>query len=147
MASRATAAIGSGLVAGLIGTASMTLAQAIEMRVTGREPSDVPGQVGSRLLGIENSEALSWGVHWAHGLFGGAVRGGLDLVGASGPGAAMAHGATLWGTDAALYWVLGIAPAPWRWSRAELATDLLHKGLYAAVTSVSYERLARLSLR
>ncbi|MDP8943446.1 MAG: hypothetical protein M3N16_04925 [Actinomycetota bacterium] len=143
MASRAAAAVGGGLVAGLVGTASMTLAQAIEMRVTGREPSDVPGQVGSRLLGIDNTETLSRAVHWGHGLLGGAVRGGLALVGTSGPRAAVAHGATLWAADAALYWALGIAPAPWRWSRAELATDLLHKGLYAAVTSASYERLAR----
>ena len=147
MATRATAAIGSGVVAGLVGTAAMTLSQAIEMRLRGWKPSDVPGQVGSRLLRIDNTEALSWAVHWAHGLFGGAVRGGLGLAGATGARAAVAHGATLWGTDAALYWALGIAPAPWRWSRAELATDLLHKGLYAAVTSASYERLARLSPR
>jgi hypothetical protein len=55
----------------------------------------------------------------------------------------MGHFATFWTGDVALYKVLGIAPAPWRWRRQELATDLFHKGVYALVTGAAYERLAR----
>jgi hypothetical protein len=42
-----------------------------------------------------------------------------------------------------LYRTLGIAPPPWAWEPSALGTDLLHKGVYAAVTGVVYERLDR----
>ncbi|MDQ3090531.1 MAG: hypothetical protein M3R46_02490 [Actinomycetota bacterium] len=41
-----------GALAGLIGVGAMTAAQAVEMRITGRQPSMVPGHVASKLLGI-----------------------------------------------------------------------------------------------
>ncbi len=47
MASTTTAALVKGALAGLIGTAAMTAAQAAEMRLSGREPSLVPGQVAA----------------------------------------------------------------------------------------------------
>ncbi len=37
---------------------------------------------------------------------------------------------------------LGIAEAPWEWSADELATDLLHKGVYAVVTGAVYDALS-----
>jgi len=41
-----------GLLAVLIGTIVMTLSQMLEIRLTGREPSTVPGQVGSKLFSL-----------------------------------------------------------------------------------------------
>ena len=73
----------------------------------------------------------------------GALRGALDLAGLRGPQASLAHFALLWGGDAALYRALGIAEMPWRWTSDELATDLLHKGVYAAVTGAVYDTLSR----
>ncbi len=52
------------------------------------------------------------------------------------------HFALLWGGDAALYRALGIADAPWQWQGDELAVDLLHKGIYAAVTGAVYDALS-----
>jgi len=42
--------LGRGALAGLVGTAAMTVGQGIEMRLSGRPPSMVPGQVASKLL-------------------------------------------------------------------------------------------------
>lgn len=141
-------AVARGLTAGVAGTAAMTASQAVEMRLTGRESSDVPGRVAQGLSGVEPADpraraAMSTGMHWAHGLTGGGLRALIGATGARGPlaGALLLGG--LWGTDVALYRSLGIADWPWRWSKDALATDLFHKGLYAAVTSAVYGRLER----
>ena len=81
-------------------------------------------------------------VHWAHGIAMGALRGALDQGGLRGPEASLVHFALLWGGDAALYRALGIADVPWRWDADELASDLLHKGVYAAVTGGVYDAMA-----
>jgi len=64
----------------LIGTIVMTLSQMLEIRLTGREPSTVPGQVGSKLFSLSPKNehemaSLSNTVHWAHGIALGAVFG------------------------------------------------------------------------
>ena len=140
------AAVAKGMAAGLVGTAAMTVSERIEMAVTGRQGSDVPGQVGARLSGRQPESAadlqrLSTRVHWAHGILAGGLRGVLDRAGFEGPAASVAHFAALWGGDATMYAALGIAPAPWNWDEDELAADVLHKGVYAAVTGVVYDAL------
>jgi hypothetical protein len=141
------AAVVRGMVAGAVGTAAMTLSETVEMKLTGRKGSNVPGQVGAHLLpgrdpdSPADVERLNTATHWAHGIGMGALRGALDLAGVRGPQATAAHFALLWGGDAALYNALGIADAPWKWEPSELATDMFHKGVYAAVTGAVYDRL------
>ena len=140
------AAIGKGMVAGLVGAAAMTVSERVEMALTGRQASDVPGQVGAKLLGRHpqtdaEMQRLSTQVHWVHGILGGALRGVLERAGVTGAAASVAHFAALLGGDASLYAALGIAPAPWDWKQDELAADVLHKGVYAAVTGVVYDAL------
>lgn len=135
-------------LAGAAGTTAMTVSQRLEMRMTGREGSDVPRQVAQGLTGVEPTDPqvqklTSTGMHWAHGISGGAARALIGRAGARGlPAAALLFGG-LWTMDATLYRALGIADLPWRWSGQDVATDLLHKGLYAAVTSAVYEGLDR----
>ena len=141
-----TSSLTKGALAGLIGTAAMTAAQMAEMRLTGREPSLVPGRVASKLLGLEPKgdaalSRISIGMHWAHGITIGTLRALLARTGLRGPGAAAAHFALMWSGDVMLYKTLGIAPWPWQWTPAELAPDVLHKGIYAAATSATYDRL------
>ena len=137
------------MVAGGIGTAAMTLSERLEMTLSGRSASQVPGQVGAAVLpgrdpqSAADVEQLNTAVHWAHGISVGALRAGLSLVHLRGPVASIAHFALVWSGDAALYRILGIADVPWKWNSRELATDLLHKGIYAAVTGVAYDILAR----
>jgi hypothetical protein len=134
-----------GMVAGAVGTVAMTISERLEMSLTGRAPSTVPGQVGAHLLPGADPAApsdvahLNGPVHWGHGIAMGALRGLLDVAGLHGPPATATHFALLWGGDAALYRALGIADVPWRWSGDELGADLLHKGVYAAVTGAVYD--------
>ena len=136
-----------GMLAGAVGTVAMTLTQRLEMSLSGRAPSTVPGQVGAHLLPGADPSApddvahLNGPVHWGHGIAMGALHGVLDEAGLHGPSASAAHFALVWGGDAALYRALGIADVPWRWSGDELAADLLHKGVYAAVTGAVYDAL------
>ncbi len=124
----------------------MTAAQTVEMRITGRRPPLVPGQVASKLLGLEPEDdaalaRISTRMHWAHGVIMGTVRAGIGGLGLQGPAAAAAHFALMWPGDAMLYSALGISPWPWQWSLEELAPDVLHKGLYAVTTSAAYDLL------
>lgn len=134
-----------GAVAGLIGTAVMTTSQYIELSLTKRPLSTVPGQVGARLLSRPDDEveSLSTPMHWAHGVALGALRGALSGMGLRGLKGALTFFAIMWAGDAVLYRVLKITDWPWRWTRAELATDVGHKALYALVTSGSYNSLTR----
>ena len=143
----ATPSLAKGALAGLIGTAAMTAAQLAEMRLTGRAPSLVPGQVASKLLRLEPKDdaglsRISIRMHWAHGVTMGTVRDLLGRAGLRGPGAAAVHFALMWSGDAMLYKAFGIAPWPWQWSLEELAPDVLHKAINVAVTSAAYEALS-----
>ncbi len=137
-----------GMVAGAVGTAAMTVSQLLEMSVSGREASTVPGQIGAHLLpgrdpsSTADVQALNTAVHWVHGITMGAVRGGLDVAGLNGPVASAAHFALLWGGDVTLFRVLGVADVPWRWKPDELAADVTHKAVYAAVTGLTYDALS-----
>ncbi len=121
-----------GMVAGAVGTVAMTVSERVEMSVSGRASSTVPGQVGAHLLpGADPASPsdvarLGGPVHWGHGVAMGALRGILDVAGLQGPAASAAHFALVWGGDAALYRALGIADVPWRWGADELGADLLH---------------------
>ena len=139
--------LSKGALAGLIGTAAMTAAQMAEMRMSGRSPSLVPGRVASKLLRLEPDgedamSQVSTRMHWAHGMTMGAVRGLIGQGGLQGGRAAATHFALMWSGDVMLYKALGIASWPWQWSLEELAPDVLHKGIYAVVTSAAYDRLA-----
>jgi hypothetical protein len=137
----------TGVLAGLIGTAAMTAAQAAEMRLSGRPPSMVPGQVASKLLNLEPEDdadmaRISIRMHWAHGMTQGVLRALIGKLGLRGPTAMGVHFALMWPGDAVLYKTLGISPWPWKWSAAELAPDVLHKGFYVVATGAAYDRLS-----
>lgn len=140
--------LGRGMLAGLIGTIAMTASERLEMALSGRQASQVPGRVGAHLLPgkdpTSSSEVgrLNGPVHWVHGISMGALRAALDAAGLRGLQASAAHFALLWGGDAALYRALGITDLPWRWDADELAVDVLHKGVYAAVTGAVYDALS-----
>lgn len=131
-----------GCIAGLAGTAAMTVAQQIEMSRTGRSPSLVPGRVAARLLRRSPSE-IERPMHWAHGVTLGAVRGLITHAGLRGLPGSAAFFAVLWSGDVVLYKSLGIADWPWRWTVSELATDTGHKALYAVLTGTASDALNR----
>lgn len=127
----------------------MTLSQTLEMKITARQPSLVPGQVGSKLFRLSPSNDhemtyLSNQVHWAHGIALGAVFGLISLTEVGVVANIVIFFVLLWSGDALLYAALGIAPLPWHWQANELMTDLFHKGVYAIATGISYEVINRI---
>lgn len=137
-------AVGKGLVAGLVGTAAMTISSTIEMRFTGRGSSDAPAKAAGKVLGVqprnpEGRERFSQAVHWGYGTSWGAARGLLQEAGLRGATAGSAHFLMVWGAAQAMLPSLDVAQPVTKWSPEELISDLLHHAVYAAATSAAYD--------
>ena len=139
------AAIGKGLIAGAAGTAAITLSQMIEMKITGRSPSDAPAEAVEKALDIEpkpgNKEALSNKVHWVYGTAWGALRGLLAITGMTTVAATSAHFAAVWGTALAIQPGLKLGPPVSDMEAKDIAVDIFHHAVYAAVAGTVYDAI------
>jgi hypothetical protein len=136
--------VGKGLVAGLVGTAAMTVSSSLEARLRHRAASSAPARATAKVLGIKEFEDdiaaarfndLS---HWGYGTTWGAVRGLLAATGLSPRAATVAHGAAVWGSAQVTLPALEVAPPFVFWGKKEVAIDLWHHGVYAFATGVAY---------
>jgi hypothetical protein len=137
-----------GLLSGLAGVGAMTVAQLIEIRIRGRQPSNAPAVAAEKVLGIHprteaGETALSYAVHILYGALWGVDRGLLGELGLGAVPASAAHLGMVFGAEQAILPVLGIAPPAWKWTKEQAATDLLHHLVYASVTGAVYEWLSR----
>jgi hypothetical protein len=141
--------IGRGLVAGLAGTAAMTISSTLEARLRGRPPSTAPARATAKVLGIKafDSDLASARFndlsHWGYGTGWGVVRGLLAAAGLSPAAATLAHGAAVYGAEQVTLPALEIAPPAIFWSKREIAIDAFHHAVYAAATGLAYELIAR----
>lgn len=136
-----------GLVAGAVGAAAMTLVEQVEQRLTGRPDSYVPARVLERLTGLPEqtggrSLATNWAMHYGQAALVGVLRSAMAHAGLRGPLASAKFGVVRLTTDQLLENATGVGAPPQTWPRGELAVDLLHKGVYAAVTGVVADALA-----
>jgi hypothetical protein len=136
--------IGKGLVAGVAGTAAMTVSSSLEARIRHRAASSAPARATAKVLGIKEFEDdiaaarfndLS---HWGYGTMWGVVRGLLGATGLSPKAATAAHGAAVWGSAAVTLPALEVAPPFVFWGRKEVAIDLWHHAVYATATGLAY---------
>lgn len=98
------ATLGVGALAGLAGTAAMTVSSTLEAKARGRGASETPAVAAGVVLGVEakddtTKKRFNNVVHWAYGTGWGTVRGLLDFLGLSGAPAAVAHLAAVWGGE------------------------------------------------
>lgn len=141
--------IGKGLVAGLAGTAAMTVSSTIEAKVRGRQSSSAPADAAAKVLGIEkfSSDAAEqrFGtlVHWGYGTGWGVVRGLLDAGGLPPQAATAAHFAAVWGSEQVMLPALDVAPPVTMWGAEEIAIDAWHHLVYALATGITYKLLTR----
>lgn len=146
--STTSSAIGRGLVAGLAGTAAMTVSSTIEARRTGRGSSDTPAQAVATVLGVDEfeddaaKERSNQLAHWAYGTALGAVRGLLGASGLSRNVADVGFHAAVWGIEQTMLPGLGLAPPVTRWDARQIATDLTHHTVYSATTNGVYRWLS-----
>ena len=142
-------------LAGTAGTATMTLAYALERRLRPhvRGPLDyddslVPGKIVAAVMHLphvtdsedhELALALRWGYGSAFGIAHGALR---RAVGE--PRASLAFGTVLMSATLSLFPLLGRTPPPWRWGPGMLATSFgTHAAYVAAVATADDVLLPR----
>ena len=140
--------IGRGLVAGVVGTAAMTVSSTIEAKLRHRKPSVVPVAAAGKVLGVQprnpvGQARFSTVVHWLYGTTWGGVRGVLGGLGMSGPVAAAAHLGLVWGSELVMLPALKVAPPVKKWGSTELAVDGWHHLVYVTATSAAYVHLDR----
>jgi hypothetical protein len=148
MAQKLASCIGKGLVAGLAGTASMTVSSTVEARLRHRKPSSAPARATAKVLGITSfSDEIAQArfndlAHWGYGTGWGVVRGLLDALGLSPRAATAAHGAAVWGSAQVALPALEVAPPAIFWGPQEIAIDAFHHTVYAIATGITYELLS-----
>jgi hypothetical protein len=136
------------VLAGTAGTATMTLAYAVERRLrrTERGPLDyddslVPGQIVASVMHLPHvtargDEELGLILRWSYGSAFGLLHGALRRVVAE-PWASAVFGGTLMTATLTLFPLLGRTPPPWRWPADVVATSFgTHIAYVAAVAGV-----------
>ena len=136
-----------GALAGLAGTAAMTLAEKAEQSVTHRPDSYVPARTLTaltthrRLPGAARPLVRNHLMHWGTGALVGALRGVWSASGLRGWRASAWHTSVRLATDQTLENATGVGAPPWTWPRDELVIDVSHKALYSMVTGALTDRL------
>jgi hypothetical protein len=142
-------AIGKGVVAGVAGTAAMTVSSTAEAKIRRRPYSTAPADAAAKVLGIGGfaddraRSRFSNLVHWGYGTGWGVTRGLLRAAGMSPAAATATHLAAVWGSEQVMLPALDVAPPITMWGRDEAAIDGFHHAVYAVSTAFAYELLDR----
>jgi len=140
------AALGRGLIAGLVGTAAITLSQTIERKITGKPTNFAPGDAASKALDIEASKMearkkFSDEVNWVYGTSWGSARGMLSLFGLKGLPATAVHFAAIFYTALTIEPDFEVAPPINEWSKKSIAMFALHHVIYAATAGFVFDAI------
>lgn len=140
------AALGKGLIAGLVGTAAITLSQMIDSKVTGKPTNFAPGDAASKALGIEaskmeNRKKLSNEVNWVYGTLWGTGRGLLSLFGLQGWPASAVHFAAIFYTAITIEPDFEVAPPINEWSKKSIALFGFHHVLYVVAAGWVFDAI------
>lgn len=139
-------AIGKGLLAGLAGTAAITLSQMIEMSITKRKASEAPVKVAEQVTDVkpatdESKEKVSQEIHWAYGTSWGIARGIIGLTGLKGAPAIAVHFAAIWGTALVMLPAFKAGPKVTEEEPKAIAIDAMHHTIYAIAAGLAYDAL------
>jgi hypothetical protein len=142
-------AIGTGVLAGVAGTAAMTVSSTVEARLRGRPNSTAPADAAGKVLGIAGfrtpaaRDAPSGAVAPVHEGREAVARGVLRSAGMGPASATAGHMAGVWGSEQVMLPALSVAPPITMWGRREIAIDGFHHLVYVLGTAAGYELLAR----
>ena len=139
-------AIGKGLLAGLAGTAAITISQMIEMRITKRKASEASVKVAEQVTDLkpstkESKTKVSQEIHWAYGTSWGIARGLIGLTGLRGLPAIAAHFAAIWGTALIMLPAYKAGPKVTEEDAKTIAIDAMHHAVYATAAGLAYDAL------
>lgn len=149
-AGRLAAHIGEGLLAGVIGTAAITLSRTIDMKISKEKESSTPADAASKTLGVQpNSEEekkkFSTIVHWLYGTAWGAAKGVLNFAGIKGWKGTLLQFAAVWGAEMVMLPSLKVAPAVKGWSAKQLVKDGFHHIVYTIIAGLVFDELHKQS--
>jgi uncharacterized membrane protein len=126
-----------GAVAGLAGTAAMTVAQTAYQRATCTPPSGAPAEAARktlrRLTGtrVKKTPQLNLAAHFGYGAGWGAAY----SVAAHGPTSGVGFGAAVWGASLGLMPAMGLAPPVWRQDPTSVAPEVAFHVVYGVATA------------
>lgn len=145
---RVMARIGIGLAAGAVGTAAMTIAQTIEMKITDREGSTVPADVVDEIAGVAPEEPsararMAQFAHWGYGIGLGALRGALASTPLPPRVADSAFYLMVWTAPMAYMPALGVAPPPTEWGSEQIVSDAAFHLVYASAVAGAWHLLTK----
>lgn len=134
-------ATGRGLLAGLVGTAAMTLSSTVEAKLTGRGASTTPADAAEKLSGLrpgdeEAKQRFAESVHWTYGTTWGVPRALLGAAGLHGLPANVLHLGAVWGSEQVVLPALEVGKPVWEYGAQAALTDGLHHVVYALVTGL-----------
>ena len=140
--------IGKGVLAGVAGTAAMTVSSTVEAKLRGREFSTAPAKAAAKVLGIETfddgaaySPLLEPRPLGLRHRLGRRPRRHARELGVRPRLATPAHFARAVGLGALLAAEVDVAPPVTQWERQDVAIDVFHHLVYAAATGFAYGRL------
>jgi hypothetical protein len=148
IAAKLVRTIGVGAVAGLSGTAAMTVSSTVEAKLRGRQFSTAPARAAQKVLGIKEFESqrdvarFGFLVHWGYGTGWGVARALLGELGLGPRLATPVHFGALWGSELVMLPTLEVAPPAYLWPKREVAIDVFHHAVYTAVTGLAYARMS-----
>src|SRR3954465_8100277 len=108
--------IGRGLLAGLAGTAAMTVSSTVEQKLRKRAASSAPAEATAKVLGISGfvtpsaHARFSFLSHWGYGAGWGVVRAANASPPLSPAAATAAHGVAVWGNEQVMRPALDASP-------------------------------------
>jgi hypothetical protein len=145
-------AIGKGLIAGLIGTAAITLSMKIERIITKKPTNFAPGDAASKALSIEASDREEWPkfsneVHWTYGTMWGVGRGLLSVAGLKDGTATAIHFAAIFYAALTIEPDFEVAPPINEWSKKEIAVFALHHLVYSVVAGFIFDAINKNQLQ
>lgn len=138
--------IGIGIIAGIAGTAAITISQMIERKITNRAPSDAPIKAVENTLYIHpepgTKEHFGQAVHWIYGTSWGIVRGLLGITGMGKVLATTVHYVAVTGVGMAMTTYEESAPVT-EWDKKTIAIDLFHHAVYAVAAGLVFDAIRK----
>lgn len=140
--------LGKGLVAGFLGTVAITISQSIEMKKTGREPSNTPFLAAQKVFEINAQNEIAEKkliniVHFGYGTSLGVIRGVLNILGIKGLIGTLIHISIVQALSMIFLPQLNLAPPAREWEKKTVLTELLHHGVYGIIAGIFFDWMNR----
>jgi hypothetical protein len=143
--------IGRGLLAGIAGTAAISLSQLIDMKLSKRKPSTTPADAVDKVFGSEqksedDKKKLTTAVHWLYGTSWGLFRVLLSVLGIRRKAGTLVEFAAITSAAFRMLPSLKVAPPVKEWGSKEIFKEILHHAVYSFVGGFVYDIIPKRKL-